>query len=61
MEKLHGAEGKHKKLGTLSRKNMDFCSKVLNLICQANLSHFSHIQKTYLIEITNFVTKKQCD
>jgi len=25
--------GKRKKLGTLFRKNMDFCSSVLNLIC----------------------------
>jgi len=59
MEKLHGAEEKRKKLGTLSR-NMDICSNVLNLICNANLSHFSHIQKTYL-RFTNFVTKKQSD
>jgi len=33
MEYVYGAEEKCKKLGTLFRKNMDFCSNVLNLIC----------------------------
>jgi len=59
MENVYGADGKCKKIGTLFRKNMDFCSNVLNLICYANLlSHFSHTQKTYLTEIYQLCNQK---